>query len=409
MKLRRLISALIVFTLVMTSMISVNAAFTGSEAASWVYTSYTTDGKVAVNASVVNGAEGDWVSYIIYGDNDETAEDVTEGNIIHIDQATVGGDGTATFPVVSFTESEIKNRHVKITTSNDTALVPYVDGYVGHETQTWYHANSLSTIGEKAISRNFRWQAGANYADGLKSFKVTGYDKSDLTTPIVSVERTWAGTDSVPMTADYLVFDVVPDDGYYITSFGFTRQNSGHNGKSKQALTKSYTLEGNRVAVDVTETDTDLWSGANGGAGDWYRYNATTAAVSTDSPVYMTVDANPIYSKVGDWEAVTFLTTKNNISGTAGIDIVVYPVGYETGDTATYTFTDLDIITEGNNCAIQLVAQNDVNVEYFDADNYVMEAKPYYYVGNAKTYLVDSAATGYYTVNRADASGSFNK
>lgn len=38
MKLRRLISALIVFTLVMTSMISVNAAFTGSQAASWVYT-----------------------------------------------------------------------------------------------------------------------------------------------------------------------------------------------------------------------------------------------------------------------------------------------------------------------------------------------------------------------------------
>ena len=78
MKLRSLISALIVFTLVMT------CAMSAVSAASFATTTtYSTSGDVTVNTTATGLEDGAMVSYIIYSGND-----ITENSIKYIDQNT---------------------------------------------------------------------------------------------------------------------------------------------------------------------------------------------------------------------------------------------------------------------------------------------------------------------------------
>jgi len=125
MKLKRIISALIVFTMVMTCAVCVSA----DGATYQTMTTYdVSTGDITVNAKLAGAAEGSMVSYIIYGDaDDKTVDAVAENNIVHIDQATVGADGNATFDAVTTDFADFKNRHVQFV-SNEEELAALKGG-----------------------------------------------------------------------------------------------------------------------------------------------------------------------------------------------------------------------------------------------------------------------------------------
>lgn len=100
---RRLISALIVFTLVMASVVSVSAAATAS------VTNAFSDNNVTVTTTIGSAADDEMVSYIIYGMGDEP----TSSNIVYIDQLT----GNGSFPVVTGTMAELAGKYIRFGSS----------------------------------------------------------------------------------------------------------------------------------------------------------------------------------------------------------------------------------------------------------------------------------------------------
>ncbi len=110
MKMKRIISALIVFTLVMACAVSASAA-TGS-----ITSMYTLDGNIRVKATVTDAAEGDMVSYVLYnGDN------IGSDSIVYIDQATQGESGNIEFDVTD-TITRFKDAKFKFGTNASTAV-----------------------------------------------------------------------------------------------------------------------------------------------------------------------------------------------------------------------------------------------------------------------------------------------
>ncbi len=110
MKLKRLISTLIVFTLVMACAVSVSAASAG------VTSVYTLDGELKVTATVTGATKDDMVSYVLCDDG--TITDAS--SIKYIDQATVGEDGEVEF-VVTDSVANLGATKVKFGT-NGTAI-----------------------------------------------------------------------------------------------------------------------------------------------------------------------------------------------------------------------------------------------------------------------------------------------
>lgn len=108
MKMRRLISALVVFTLVMASVVSVSAAATVE-----VTTTYE-GGNATVEANVTGAkANEEMITYIIYG-NDKTP---TEDNIVYIDQRTANADGKIAFNNVKGTLDEVAGKYIRFGTT----------------------------------------------------------------------------------------------------------------------------------------------------------------------------------------------------------------------------------------------------------------------------------------------------
>ena len=113
MKLRRLISVLIIFTLIMASAVCVSA-----NPASKVYTVYGTDGNASIKATV-SADPGVMVSYIVYGS--ESDNTLSEKNITYIDQQTVlAGQTKVEFPLVTGALSAIEGRLVRFGSSAGT-------------------------------------------------------------------------------------------------------------------------------------------------------------------------------------------------------------------------------------------------------------------------------------------------
>ena len=133
MKLKRIISALVVFTMVMTCAVcSVSAA----EGTYNITTSYDVSTKnITVNAAIAGGTAGSMVSYLIVspwekttGEGEEatttTVYDVKENgsNILHIDQATLDASGAANMDEFTAEYAYLKGGKVKFVSSADDTL-----------------------------------------------------------------------------------------------------------------------------------------------------------------------------------------------------------------------------------------------------------------------------------------------
>ena len=134
MKLKRIISALLVFTMVMAcSVCAVSANGTYQ-----VTTSYDVSTKeITVNAALAGAAADSMVSYLIVKPvttEDGTSYEVSEdgSNILHIDQATANGSGAATYETAKIPFSELENAKVKFVSSASETLTPFEKGVVAY-------------------------------------------------------------------------------------------------------------------------------------------------------------------------------------------------------------------------------------------------------------------------------------
>lgn len=203
MKLKRIISALIVFTMVMTCAVCVSA----DGATYQTSTKYNVStGEITVNAKLKGATEGSMVSYIIYGDDDAENNDnepVAEGNIVHIDQATVGADGTASFDAVTADFDAFKNRKVQFVSNTDTDdLAAGVEGKVKESNKGYPMgtnlARSVETITDMQTSVMF-------VGEQINQKKPTIYAMIDgVPTCIgeysgnIGTGANWGGADGVP-------------------------------------------------------------------------------------------------------------------------------------------------------------------------------------------------------------------
>lgn len=138
MKLKRIISALLVFTMVMAcSVCAVSANGTYQ-----VTTSYDVSTKeITVNAKLAGATADSMVSYLIIEPEEVTTGEGEEAtttlnydvkadgsNILHIDQATANTSGAATYDSATIPFSELENAKVKFVSSASEELAPYEAG-----------------------------------------------------------------------------------------------------------------------------------------------------------------------------------------------------------------------------------------------------------------------------------------
>ena len=371
MKLKRLLSALVVFTIVMTSVVcSVSAAATYT-----VTTGYNLNtGKVTLNASVTGATDGDMVSYIIYGDDvvDET-ETITEGNIIHIDQATVSGN-TANFDAVSFDSDAIKNRNIQFAST----------------------ANETSTDRVTVTKNEYMVTVDARQAlNSLKNFDGAAIDiivldkNGDPTTHTLTYTpnnvdpETYEPTNNVGRLA-YLPADatgiIIDFQKYSSATRGavssialrnateWTVASNGQGSFNQKTLKNSTTIfqsdaltkdgdsasdyELGNVSVNnlingrykatisngkINGTDVDWTAGAYI---DIYGMTAPTAQlnqVSASSTKYMTIDSAPVVVKNGNETTITFLATNLTDETEFGLNVYAYPKAALDNTTASNT------------------------------------------------------------------------
>ncbi len=156
MKLKRIISALIVFTMVMTCAVCVSADATynvttvyelGSDGA------YS--GNITLNASVSGATADTFVSYLLVAPVETTTGEGEEAvttksyeveadgrNILHIDQATVDSSGNANFDSVKAAFAEFEGGKVKFVSSGN-------DTFVADGTKVDYNGDGKVTTDDK--------------------------------------------------------------------------------------------------------------------------------------------------------------------------------------------------------------------------------------------------------------------
>lgn len=290
MKLKRIISALVVFTLVMTSMVCVVNAEDAAATYQTITTYDVSTGEMTVNAKLAGAKEGSMVSYIIYGDADKAnnaEEAVAEGNIVHIDQATVGADGTASFDAVTTDFADFENRQVQFV-SNEETLAPWNNG--GKETGRAY---SVETI-------------------------------SNLQTSVLFVSK--AANSGTPII--YALIDGVP------TSIGGTGSNIGTRWAIDKTVADAEKLNIPTLGqfVDLSKaTAVMVEFGAKDGRDSWHSarfykytgsYNGNTQTVKNSSIVYKTSNAQVVGGTVADGSVNMLVDgfykddiTDNNLAG----------------------------------------------------------------------------------------------
>ena len=364
MKLKRLLSALVVFTIVMTSVVcSVSAAATYT-----VTTGYNLNtGKVTLNASVTGATDGDMVSYIIYGDDvvNET-ETITEGNIIHIDQATVSGN-TANFDAVSFDPAAIKNRNIQFaSTANETSTDRVTKNEYMVTVDARQALNSLTNFDGTAIDIIVLDKNGDPTTHTLtytpnnvdpETYEPTNnvgrlaYLPADATGIIIDFQKYSSATRGA-------VSSIALRNATEWTEGSFNQKKLENSTTifQSEALTENGTsasdYELGNVSVNklingrykatisngkINGTDVDWTAGA---CIDIYGMTAPTAqlnSVSASSTKYMTIDSAPVVVKNGNETTITFLATNLTEETKFGLNVYAYPKAALDNTTASNT------------------------------------------------------------------------
>lgn len=423
MKLKRIISALVVFTLVMTSAVcSVSAAATYQ-----TITSYdVSTGEMTVNAKLAGAKEGSMVSYIIYGDADaanNAEEAVAEGNIVHIDQATVGADGTASFDAVTTDFADLNNRQVQFV-SNEEDLAAWANGV---KTGRAYSVETISDLQTSVLflcaSANGKGTSVSALIDGVPTaFQGTGSNISSrwvYKDEALNIPTLGAWVDLEKATA--IMVDLgnrASRDSWFAARF--SKYAGSYNGANQKADDGEWVYATSKTNDEVTQvkggvvgegqvnmlvdglykddiTDNEF-AGLELFGGDIIGVNHITDPVGANTATsvnYATV-YNPIIGKYEDSEpegvverdSVTFLCTMTAAAyaeGEVGLNIYRYEKVANSKDAELELIASCPSAAESGNFAIQLFdgsGEGELNPEKYD-----FVAYPYVTIDGVKVEL----------------------
>lgn len=429
MKLKRLLCALVIFTLMMTSVVcSVSAATYQTTTVHNLGNGAGDIGTVSLKTTITGLDEGSMVSYIIY-DNDEDAAGYNNGdvaedgaNITYIDQQTADSTGTLVFgEEAKFSGNQLAYQRYKFATSGDeefTYKTP-VNLTNGAEKSG---ADTLP-IGTDVVANNWGIEYRIRYNDtswsNVKHMSIDSY--SDVlgrlqTTSTVFVEDgVKTGTSSTKVVThpgSTTVISYVPKNGYVFTGLSAdTMADTTGGGDSYNVGTRVQLIGqyiGGKIKLDPQTSTLDPTFFQ---PGNYYQFRTVSvydySAVSTAK--YIKIDGNPIYGEENGEKSVTFLMTKaDTIADTDDYGINLYVFNKQSGigslDDAEVVFTGLKSLGEGNKFGIQVVAPvDDDNAKYLDSANYELVAIPYC----NGTEFKSTGKTNMYIVDNAELSGRY--
>ncbi len=394
MKLKRIISALVVFTLVMTCAVcSVSADGTYN-----VTTTYDVSTKnITVNAAIAGGTADSMVSYLIVapvttgeGEEATTSYDVLEdgSNILHIDQATVGADGVATMDTFTAAYADLKGGKVKFTSTVDTlsratsGTAPYDyiqsvekftdvltgitfmnEGDNGNKTDLYYVKTDGTVVPASPTGNMNASRFDPNWYDGdMSSNRMTFAPLDDVVAFVVNAAayETDNNYDSVRIRYTKRTGSVtgeLNDDSTTFTIYNTLDNNSTNlmvNGFYKDDITDgmfgNITLEPGAIIS---------------------LYRKMESSGENDLEQYMSIDSKPIYGKYGsaEYDSVTFLVTAPtvDIADKAGLKITAYPKGTVSMDATKVTTKDAkNQAVELGICANAYTGQTNFAIQLFD-------------------------------------------
>lgn len=429
MKLKRLLCALVVFTLMMTSVVcSVSAATYQTTTVHNLSSAVGDEGSVSLKTTITGLDDGSMVSYIIY-DNDDGKNTITEDTIAYIDQqtATEDNDYTLVFGEEAEFTDYLLAKHRYTFVSSGTESFTYDELHNLNNNAVNASAGTLpkDTTDIKAENWCIRFYTrlgktpgatNTTYYDGIKSLTFDSYTDhfgKQITTPLTMMENDALKTAELLVhPGSTTVISVVPKEGYKVSEFNVKRQEASKNGGDSYVGDTVYYhnyLIGGKVKLDPKTTD----MGKNGylaPGGDYRIQSVKATQVGDGSTVkYVKIDGEPIYAENSGEKSVTFLMTKSAaITGEYGINLYAFnketTPGVESLSDAEVVFTGLKAIeaTDANKFGIQVFAPaSDDNAKYLDSANYELVAIPY-------CGTEELAATGddlFYTVDNADLSG----
>ncbi len=431
MKLKRIISALVVFALVMASAVcSVSADATYS-----AYTTYTITengvSDVTINASITGATEGDMVSYILH-----EGTEVTEDSIVHIDQGTAGADGSITFVAASYPKADVLGTTFKFTSSAGTDVARYTNG----ATDFTKEVHAIDTIDEYALGINFISSGISNsntaYVLGIKEVVgedgTVNYDVSRDKIPgnYGSGNTGFNGSEesqrvvNVPLDVDTIAFQFNKANNRTATqTISFKKVAGSYNGVAHTVVSSQTVFsdvaeeEVNKLVGNVyKESITDgTFAGIplEGGCVISIDDGSCGKDETTGSKIYMIVDRLPIMTKVTnangvECDSVTFLVSYTTAAAGytgGGVDVYRYSAeagnsrlpGNSEGAVGEYVGTFDDLVEDGTGrFAIQLV--DEMGTNELDPAEYYFVAIPYYYdADGVKVELNAVSGTSLYT------------
>jgi hypothetical protein len=450
MKLKRFISALIVFTMVMTCAVCVSADATYNVTTVYELGSDGNySGNITLNASVAGATPDTFVSYLLVapvtsGEGEEATtsyEVLADGkNILHIDQATVDASGNAKFDSAKAAFADYEGGKVKFVSSGS-------DVFTAKETpagKTWYdtYLRSIDTVSKTQASvtyltisdnggrTNFYYVTKDNKvvnANSGTNFTTDRYQLEGFDLPAYySGDDTKLGNKKMLPIEDMKawIFDFNNATSRTVAKITLVIKKLGSTSTGKSAAAKTFTIYNNTNGTDLSingRYKDDITDGKFGTLtiepGAVYALDkgqGTTAADETKPSQFVTIDAAPIYSTVdfgyGARNSVTFLAT-NNVDQDIALKITAYPNGTVSHDgdlPAEGEAVELGIYENAfaasedvsKQFGIQLVDSADTT-EYLDADKYDLEATPCVKDENGEWVELDVWGTNYFTVNRA--------
>ncbi len=432
MKLKRLLCALVVFTLMMTSVVcSVSAATYQTTTVYNVGSGEGDLGSISLKTTVYGLTEGSMVSYIIYKGT-SVAEDGS--NIEYIDQQTADSSCTVEFDTgakfetntiegMAYTFASSGNEHTSATYA--PVMKTSYNGAQSDVTSTDYSTIPMGTnVAWRNYFLSFTGKNKVTYT-GIEtvSLSYTGYPVEDdngiiehelgnRTRDLIRNEVRYTCKAPYVHPGSVVEFDIDTTAGYKVTEFKL-QENSDFSGDSHtvQNSTTNFAdnIVGNKLKFDLYD---EIANGDYFQVGGQYTiFGTTTEAVTSTEAKYIKIDGDAVYSTLKDGsEAVTFLMTKSDKltdSDDFGINVYAYPAGSEDAEDAEaeIRFTGMKALdVDGNKFGIQLyVNADDANAKYFNSADYTLKAVPY--IDGAE--LATTGADLFYTTTTGTLDGSF--